>query len=74
MEGRGGKHRESDLICVLNTFQLVDGCLQAACNVFRVPFMPGRACAARGSVRVSAGGGVLAVAGGAAGLRAGWGK
>lgn len=42
MEGRWGKYRETDLICVLNAFQWVVACLLAACNVF----MPGRACSA----------------------------
>lgn len=54
MEGRGDKHRETDLICVFNSFQLVDACLQAVCTVFSISIH-------RRSMKVSTGGGMVAV-------------
>lgn len=58
MQGWGDRCRETDLIFVITFFQLVDACLQAACNVFKFHSCQVEALS-RGRMRVSAGGGVV---------------
>lgn len=60
MQGWGDRCRKTDLIFVITFPQLVDACLQAACNVFKFHSCQVESLS-RGCMTVSVGGGVVAV-------------